>query len=186
MRQFLRLHAGGIGRAGIGALLVGPNGAGKSTLVVRLVSDGFSLLSDDEIWIDPDSLLLYPSSRPLLLKESAWDFFPQYRQNFVASGEPDCRSWWLSPDDLRPGCRVEAVPAGAVVLLGARNGGRPLLESVGQTEALRHVLDESMNFPEVGDAGLAALVRIISTARLFRLTVGDLDQCAELLAGVLP
>ena len=78
MTVFYRLHAGGIVRNGVAALLVGPSGAGKSTLVLRMVIEGFSLLSDDEVWIDPGSLLAHPSGRSLLLKESAWDLFPDH------------------------------------------------------------------------------------------------------------
>ena len=48
------------------------------------------------------------------------------------------------------------------------------------------MLVESMNFPEVGNAGLAALVNIVRAAKLFRLNNGDLDECAEMLSGVLP
>ena len=186
MRPFVRLHSGGIARNGAAVLLVGPSGAGKSTLVVRLVDDGFSLISDDEVWIDPDSRLVHPSARRLLLKESAWDLFPDHRQKFVDSGETECRSWWLGADDLRPGCRACPSPVWGLILVAPPTGHRPRLEQVGQTETLTHVLTESMNFPEVRGAGLAALVEIVRSARRFRLTNGNLDECAELISGVLP
>ena len=87
MTPFYRLHSGGVVRNGAAALLVGPNGAGKTTLVLRLVNEGFSVLSDDEVWIDPESGLAHPTRRPLLLKESAWDLFPHHRDKFVDTGE---------------------------------------------------------------------------------------------------
>ena len=89
MTAYFRLHAGGVVRNGVAVLLVGPSGAGKSTLVMRLVTDGFSLLSDDEVWIDLGSRLVHPTNRSVLLKESAWDLFPDHRLKFVQSEEKD-------------------------------------------------------------------------------------------------
>jgi hypothetical protein len=186
MTAHFRLHAGGIVRNGVAVLLVGPSGAGKSTLVMRLVTDGFSLLSDDEVWIDLESHLVHPSNRAMLLKESAWDLFPDHRVKFVQSEQKGCRSWWLSAEDLRPGCRAAASPVWGLILVTPPSGRRPRLERIGQTEALSYILLESMNFPEVGDAGLSVLVSIIKGAKLFRLNNGDLDECAEMLSGVLP
>src|SRR6476646_7856941 len=112
MSNFCRLHAGGVVRNGVAALLVGPSGAGKSTLVMRLVTDGFSLLSDDEVWIDLESRLVHPTNRSVLLKESAWDLFPDHRLKFVPSQEERCRSWSQSAEDLRAGDGTAATPVG--------------------------------------------------------------------------
>jgi hypothetical protein len=186
MSPFYRLHSGGIVRNGAAVLLVGPNGAGKTTLVLRLVSEGFSVLSDDEVWIEPESRLAHPTARPLLLKESAWDLFPRHRDKFIDTGEQECRSWWLRPEDLEPACKAEPTPIWGVVVLKSASEDRPELKEIGQTEALGHLLMESMNFPELGDAGLATIVGMVRSARLFGLTKGDLDESAEMLSGVLP
>jgi len=184
MNSFFRIHSGGVVRNGFGALLVGPSGSGKSTLVVRLVMDGFSLLSDDEVWIDPGSLLLHPNPRYLLLKDSAWDLFPAYREKFVRTEEKERRSWWLHSQDLRPGCRAAPAPLWGLVCLKPRVGDRPSLEEIGQTEALSNIMKECMNFS--CDVRLSVLVKIVNAARLFKLNIGDLNECAELLSRVLP
>jgi serine kinase of HPr protein (carbohydrate metabolism regulator) len=185
MTSFIRLHSGGVVRNGVASLLLGPSGAGKSTLVTRLVADGFSLLSDDEIWIDLESGLAHPTARWVLLKDSAWDLFPHHRRKFVDSGATGCRSWWLEPEDLRPGCRAAASPVDTVIVVEPVSRTRPALERMGQTEALGRLLTESMNFPEVRGRGLSVLVNIVRAAKTFKLTNGDLDACAEILDGVL-
>jgi len=186
MTPFYRLHSGGVVRNGAAALLVGPNGAGKTTLVLRLIHEGFSVLSDDEVWIDPESRLAHPAERPLLLKESAWDLFPHHRDKFVETGEQGCRSWWLRSADLWPACKARPTPVWGVIAVKPASGNRPSLEEIGQTEAINFLLAESMNFPEVRDKGLSTLVSMVRAARLFRLTKGDLDESAEFLSGVLP
>jgi GTPase SAR1 family protein len=186
MTPFYRLHSGGVVRNGAAVLLVGPNGAGKTTLVLRLVEEGFSVLSDDEVWIDPGSRMAHPTERPLLLKESAWDLFPYHRDKFLETGEEGCRSWWLRPEDLEPACKAAPTPIWGMIALTPASGQRPALVEIGQTEAINYLLPESMNFPEVRDTALATLVSMVRTARLFRLTKGDLDESAELISGVLP
>lgn len=184
MTEFFRMHSGGVVRNGHGTLLVGPSGAGKSTLVVRLVSDGFSLLSDDEVWIDPDSLLLHPSPRYLLLKENAWDLFPALREKFSPTDDKERRSWWLHSSDIRPSCRAAPTPLWGLICLKPALGNQPVLEEIGQTEALSSVITQSMNFP--GDERVSTLVRIVKAARLFRLNIGALNDCAQMLSEVLP
>ena len=186
MSGYYRLHAGGVVRNGVAALLIGPSGVGKSTLVVRLVSDGFGLLADDEVWIDPVSHVAHPSGRSLLLKESAWDLFPDHRDKFVSAAADGSRAWWLSGEDLRPGCRALPTRVGGLILLDRSCGHGPVLEPVGQTEVVSSLLQESMNFPEFGPAGLNLLVDVTHSARLFRLRNSDLNRCAEMLARALP
>jgi hypothetical protein len=186
MTRFIRLHAGGIVRNGAAVLLVGPSGAGKSTLVLRMLTSGFALLSDDEVWVEAESRLAHPSPRSLLLKESAWDLFPGHRGKFIDSGETTCRSWWLSAEDVRPGCRAPASPIQCLVVIKPPSGDPPSLVPIGQTEALTTVLAESMNFPDVRDVGLTVMADIVQSARLFRLDNGELHTCAEMLSRVLP
>ena len=63
-------------------------------------------------------------------------------------------------------------------------GNRPLLEEIGQAEAITSMMKECMNFP--ADQRLSMLVRIAKAGRLFRLNIGDLSECAEILSRVLP
>ena len=184
MNSFFHIHSGGVVRNGFGTLLVGPSGSGKTTLTLRLVTDGFSLISDDSVWIDPETLFLHPNHRYLLLKESAWDLFPAYRDRFIRSDETDRRSWWLHPEDIRPGCHAEPSPFWGLVCLKPSVGNRPLLEEIGQAEAITSMMKECMNFP--ADQRLSMLVRIAKAGRLFRLNIGDLSECAEILSRVLP
>lgn len=51
-RNRIPLHAAGIVRNGVAALLCAPSGVGKSTLAMAAVSHGFKLLSDDAVYLE--------------------------------------------------------------------------------------------------------------------------------------
>src|SRR3982074_214753 len=51
------LHAACIGRAGRGILLLGPSGSGKSTVTLHCVLQGFDILSEDSVFVAPETML---------------------------------------------------------------------------------------------------------------------------------
>jgi HPr kinase/phosphorylase len=50
----MQIHASCAARDGAGVLLLGPPGSGKSDLLLRLLDQGFVLVSDDRVNIDGD------------------------------------------------------------------------------------------------------------------------------------
>jgi hypothetical protein len=51
------LHAACVGRAGRGILLMGPSGSGKSTVTLLSVLQGFDILSEDSVFVAPETML---------------------------------------------------------------------------------------------------------------------------------
>jgi hypothetical protein len=51
------LHAACVGRAGRGVLLMGPSGSGKSTVTLHCVLQGCDMLSEDSVFVAPDTML---------------------------------------------------------------------------------------------------------------------------------
>ena len=56
-QQLVSLHAACVGRGGRGLLLMGPSGAGKSTLALLSLLHGFDFVSEDSVFVAPDTLL---------------------------------------------------------------------------------------------------------------------------------
>lgn len=50
------LHAACVGLDGRGILLMGPSGAGKSTVALQCLLEGFEFLSEDSVFVAPDSM----------------------------------------------------------------------------------------------------------------------------------
>ncbi|RTL39991.1 MAG: serine kinase [Burkholderiales bacterium] len=56
-RRLAALHAGAVGLAGRGVLVMGASGAGKSTLAAQAMALGLELLTEDAAFVEPDTLL---------------------------------------------------------------------------------------------------------------------------------
>jgi hypothetical protein len=53
----ISLHAACVGRAGRGVLLMGPTGSGKSTVTLQCILQGLEILSEDSVFVAPETLL---------------------------------------------------------------------------------------------------------------------------------
>jgi hypothetical protein len=51
------LHAACVGQGGRGILLMGPSGSGKSTITLHCLLHGFDMLSEDSVFVAPDTML---------------------------------------------------------------------------------------------------------------------------------
>jgi hypothetical protein len=57
VQGLVSLHAACVGRDGRGVLLMGSSGAGKSTVTLQCLLQGLDFLSEDAVFVAPDSLL---------------------------------------------------------------------------------------------------------------------------------
>jgi hypothetical protein len=57
VQRLVALHGACVGHAGRGVLLLGPSGAGKSTVTLQCLIEGLGILSEDSVFVTPDTLL---------------------------------------------------------------------------------------------------------------------------------
>jgi hypothetical protein len=174
-------HAATVGIAGRGVFIVGPKGRGKSTLSLALWSRGHVLLGDETACYIPASGELRPVLRPVGIKPG-----PRARAidaalgAWAGSAEPILR---LDVDRLFPGRPQPCpFPLFAVVFLD-RFAARPVLEEIAaSTEDLARLQPVSSSLVNAPKAQrVFELGRMLSRARVFRLTPGDPDETAALL-----
>lgn len=137
------LHAACIGRAGRGILLMGPSGSGKSTVTLHCVLQGFDILSEDSVFVAPDTMLATGVANFLHVRSDSLRWLGKTRDAAAIRESPIIRrrsGVKKFEVDLRRGTyRLAASPMkiAAVVFLSPQSaGGRWLLESLSKSDLL--------------------------------------------------
>jgi hypothetical protein len=146
-QKLASLHAACVGRNGRGILLMGPSGAGKSTVTLQCLLQGFDFMSEDSVFVTPDTMLatgianfLHVRSDSLRWLERARDV-AAIRKSPVIRRRSGVRKFEV---DLRRGnYRLAPSPLkiAAVVFLSAQNAGaRPLLKPLSRSDLLARLV----------------------------------------------
>ena len=142
VQGLMPLHAACVGRGRRGLLLIGDSGAGKSTAVLHCALQGFELVSEDSLFVAPQSLLATGVANFLHVRAESLRFLAAADASFVGrapiirrrSGvrkfEVDLRQrrFRLAPRPLEI--------AGLVALSAERAHGEPLVVPLARREAL--------------------------------------------------
>jgi len=137
------LHAACVGRDGRGILLMGPSGSGKSTVTLHCLLQGFDFLSEDSVFVKPDTMLATGVANFLHVRSDSLRWLERSRdaaairkspvirrRSGVEKFEVDLRrgSYRLAPSPLK---------IAAVVFLSPQSaGGRRLLKSLSKSSLL--------------------------------------------------
>jgi HprK-related kinase A len=174
-RRHLLLHASAVARDGRAVIMSGESGSGKSTLAALLGEDGWRLMGDEFTLIDPagGDALAFP--RAVSLKNAAIAEVAARvdtaRLGPLLAGTPKGDIRHLIP-------RADAIaamhePARPVLLLFPRFGGEAGVEPMGEGEAFVRLTEASTNYVALGEAGFAALTRLVRETPAFGISYPD-------------
>jgi energy-coupling factor transporter ATP-binding protein EcfA2 len=142
------LHAACIGRGGHGILLMGPTGAGKSTLTLLCLLQGFDILSEDSVFVDPGSMLATGVPNFLHLRADSLRWLGRTRDAASIKKSPVIRrrsGVRKFEVDLRYGgygLAATALKIVAIVFLSPQAAGeRPLLQPLPKSRMLARLED---------------------------------------------
>jgi energy-coupling factor transporter ATP-binding protein EcfA2 len=149
VQGLVAMHGACVGRAGRGVLLLGPSGAGKSTVTLQCLIEGLGILSEDSVFVAPDTLLATGVSNFLHVRADSLRWIVQrrtaakIRKSPVIRRRSGVRKYEI---DLRRGeypLAERPLKLGAIVFLSAQSAaGRPLLKRLLQEEALPMLVRE--------------------------------------------
>jgi hypothetical protein len=157
VQGLVSLHAACVGLGGRGVLLMGPSGAGKSTVALQCLLQGLDFLSEDAVFVAPDSLLATGIANFLHVPANSLRWIERgnaaaIRHSPVIRRRSGVKKYEL---DLRGGgYRLAASPLqiGAVVFLSPKSAGTgPLLRPLSKTVLLANLAKEqayAANQPE--------------------------------------
>ena len=147
-QQLVSLHAACVGRGGRGLLLMGPSGAGKSTLALLSLLQGFDFVSEDSVFVAPDTLLATGVANFLHVRADSLRWIERARDAAAIRASPVIRrrsGVRKFEVDLRRGAyRLAASPLkiGAVVFLSAQKaGGWSAAATAGQIDYAARLTD---------------------------------------------
>jgi hypothetical protein len=149
VQGLVALHGACVGRAGRGVLLLGPSGAGKSTLTLQCLIEGLEILSEDSVFVTPDTLLATGVGNFLHVRADSLRWIAQARHAAKVRRSPvirrrtGVRKYEI---DLRRGEYALAerpLKIAAIVFLSARPAaGRALLKRLPEAQALPMLVRE--------------------------------------------
>jgi hypothetical protein len=187
------LHAAAVEIEGAAIIFLASKGTGKSSLAVTFMENGYRLVSDDLVAIDPDAGSF--SVRPSYPQVRLW---PDQADRLLGAAL-EAAPVHASTTKLRlridepPGrryCSVSA-PLRAIFLLQRSNtsadGGTPLFQALAPAETLKHLLAHSFEGPllTAADLELSRFQMLSAVARRVPMTLLQVpDDCAALPAVV--
>lgn len=174
-RRHMLLHASAVARDGCALIMSGESGSGKSTLAALLGEGDWRLMGDEFTLIDPVSgdALAFP--RAVSLKNEAIAAVAAQvdaaRLGPLMAGTPKGDIRHLIP-------RADAIaamhePVQPALLLFPRFGGEAAIEPMGEGEAFVRLTEASTNYVALGEAGFAALTRLVRETPAFGISYPD-------------
>jgi hypothetical protein len=149
VQGLVALHGACVGHAGRGVLLLGASGAGKSTVTLQCLIEGLGILSEDSVFVTPDTLLATGVGNFLHIRADSLDWITQGRAVEKIRRSPVIRRRTgvqkYEIDLRRDGYPLTERPLkiGAIVFLSARpTAGRSLLKRLLPAEALPMLVRE--------------------------------------------
>jgi HprK-related kinase A len=174
-RRHMLLHASAVARDGRAVVLSGESGSGKSTLAALLGEGAWRLMGDEFTLIEPASgdALGFPravSLKNAAIAEMAARVDPA-RLGPLLAGTPKGDIRHLIP-------RADAIaamhePARPALILFPRFGGAAAIEPMAPGEVFVRLTEASTNYVALGEAGFAALTRLVRETPAFGISYPD-------------
>ena len=174
-RRHMLLHASAVALDGRAVIMSGESGSGKSTLAALLGEGDWRLMGDEFTLIDPVSSDALAFPRAVSLKNAAIAEVAARvdaaRLGPLMTGTPKGDIRHLIP-------RADAVaamhePVRPALLLFPRFGGAAAIEPMGEGEAFVRLTEASTNYVALGEAGFAALTRLVRETPAFGISYSD-------------
>jgi hypothetical protein len=171
------MHGACVGLADRGVLLMGPSGAGKSTVTLQGLLDGMSFLSEDAVFVTPDTLLATGVPNFLHVRADSLKWIAAaaatIRKSPVIQRRSGVRKYEV---DLRTGgyaLAEQPLRVRSVVFLSARkaSASQSLLVRLSRAEAMRRLTAEQAY--AAGQPNWAAFARNVGKLPSFELLRGQ-------------
>jgi len=187
-QQFFIVHAGVAERGGAAVLLCGPPGSGKSTLCAALVARGWRLLSDEVALIDPETLKIAATARPVSLKNESIEAITRFALSAAFGPEaPETHKGMIR--HMRPPMEsVQRIDAEArprwILYPNYAPNAETRLTPIPKARAFMRTANNAFNYQILGAEGFRSLAAVIDRCDCFELAYGDLKEAIRVIEGL--
>jgi hypothetical protein len=182
---YLAVHAAVASLDGQAVLMPAPPDSGKTTLVAGLTRAGFQFMSDEVALIEPDTALVHPYLRPLLVEPSSMAVLPGLVSDLPLLYERFRGvRYHVAAEDLRTGAIGSPCPVAFVVLPAYRPGSETRLRPLSRASALIRIAGQLFNRARLDEPGIQALAEVVRRAECFELPIGDLGDAIGEVQGL--
>jgi hypothetical protein len=183
------LHAGAVGTAAGGALLLGASGAGKSTTTLACLASGLAIAGDDFVLVEPTGGdgMIHSVSTTAKLSRAAMLRFPHLASAVANPEEAEPEKALFFLDRLTPSPLIAVMPLKALLMLNQRPGRDTAIAPVSPAAALQASAPNTL-FMLPGDraGAFAKIARIFRGYPCFRIELGhDLPQIPQRISELL-
>lgn len=182
-RHLLQVHAAALAYEEKALVIVGPSGAGKSSLALSLLLQGWKLLSDEIVFIDPSSYRIFSFPRNLHISSETLMHFPELDtgNNMSTCTDASGKSRINTALFRGTGTTLSAHPW-CLVFPDHRPDYVTALTPLGKTASLALLTVQTINLGEFGMRGLEALSHFIDTCDSYILTSRDFISASSVLS----
>ena len=169
-QEYVHWHGAALTRRGHTLLIPGAPGTGKTTLGLALTVQGFELIGDDVVFMEPDSGAVHPFHRALQVRDDAIPRLDaagvQFRRSlrlpgFFEAGAVD--HWRFTPSP----------PLSHVLFVEWETHGPVEVMPITQAEAAIELRRFSYNLRQRADGGWPVLQRVLAPVACYRLLGSD-------------
>ena len=182
-RHAVPVHGACVARNGSGILLCGLSGAGKSTLSFACARQGWTFISDDCIWLLPDSEDCEAVGRPreARFRPDAPLFFPEL-ERFTERARPNGKIGLAVRLSEFPGIRIASrCPIRGLAFLDRKYGGVDGIAQMPKDEALEQLLRDRPSYGAAVDALHERTIRQLVELPAYRLRYQSLEAGLRLV-----
>jgi HprK-related kinase A len=181
----LVVHSAVLERDGRALVMPAPSGSGKSTLCAALSWRGWRLMSDEMALFCEETGGLRANPRPVSLKNRSVEVIaarePRARFSRLYEGTTKGNvAYMQAPPEAVAQAQEVAYP-GLVVAPMFRPGAEAVVRPMERSAAFRWLVDNSINYSSMLQAGFDLMTDFIERCELYSLTYSNLDEAIDLI-----